>query len=137
MAGKHKAIGWAADRMVRPGGGKRAVALCFLGAALWLCTGLQAGATGTGEKEDLLDVIQETCNYEEYLAGHAQASYPEVQVTVKGTDYLEASDGFYEEPDGLCTLEEGSVTYQVEVPQAGFFKISLSFYPLQGEKSFF
>ncbi len=136
MAGKHKAIGWAADRMVRPGGGKRAVALCFLGAALWLCTGLQAGATGTGEKEDLLDVIQETCNYEEYLAGHAQASYPEVQVTVKGTDYLEASDGFYEEPDGLCTLEEGSVTYQVEVPQAGFYNISLSYYPIQGKNSF-
>ncbi len=110
MAGKHKAIGWAADRMVRPGGGKRAVALCFLGAALWLCTGLQAGATGTGEKEDLLDVIQETCNYEEYLAGHAQASYPEVQVTVKGTDYLEASDGLITPYRGKTVLLSGSCT---------------------------
>lgn len=84
-------------------------------------------------QDDLLDVIHDTISYDEYLAKYAQAAYPDKSITVKGVDYSEASAGFYKEADGLCTLEEGSVTYEIEVEQAGLYQIQLSYYPLEGK----
>ncbi len=137
ISGMYKAFGWKAGRVVRPGPGRAMAAAIGLLLMVWSGTGLQAlAASETGGEENLLDVIQDTCSYEEYLEEHSQASHPEIQVTVKGTDYLEASEGFYVEADGLCTLEEGSVTYEVEVPQAGFYNISLAYYPTKGKNSF-
>lgn len=84
-------------------------------------------------QDDLLDVIHDTISYDEYLAKYAQAAHPDKSITVKGVDYSEASSGFYKEADGLCTLEEGSVTYEIEVEQAGLYQIQLSYYPLEGK----
>lgn len=84
-------------------------------------------------QDDLLDVIHDTISYDEYLAKYAQAAHPDKSITVKGVDYSEASAGFYKEADGLCTLEEGSVTYEIEVEQAGLYQIQLSYYPLEGK----
>ena len=137
-AGKQRAVGKRAVRTARRG--LAAVLTAALVLTAWCGENLQAEAasdtkTAADLQADLLDVIQDTGSYEEYLEAHAQAAYPETEVTVKGTDYLEASEGFYAEEDGLCTLEEGSVTYEVEVPQAGFYSIRLKYYPIEGKNS--
>ena len=103
----------------------------------WQWTGMTvwADSAADAEEEDLLDVIRETISYEEYLEQHADAAHPEREIVVEGTDYLEASEEFYAEADGLYTLEDGSVTYEVEVPEAGFYSIRLSYFPVKGKNS--
>ncbi len=113
-------------------------------AAAVLFTGIDTLApaitvNAAAETEDvvagLLDVIHDTVGYEEYLAAHADAPHPAKTVVVAGTDYKEASEGFTAEADGLNTLEDGSVTYEVEVEEAGFYNILLDYYPTKGKNN--
>lgn len=86
-------------------------------------------------EEDLLDIIHDTESYDAYLSKYASTPHPDRTVTIKGTEYKEASSDFYTEADGLCTMEEGSVTYEVEVEEAGLYNLLLSYYPLEGKNS--
>lgn len=97
--------------------------------------GMPAQAASETGAENLLDVIHDTEGYEAYLAQHAQSPHPEREIVVEGVNYKEASEGFYKEADGLCTLEDGSVTYQVDVPEAGFYNIRLRYFPTEGKNS--
>ena len=103
-----------------------------------LAPAMTAGATGI-ESEDvvdgLLDVIHDTETYEDYLAAHDGAAYPDAEITVNGADYKEASEGFTADADGLNTLEDGSVTYEVDVQEAGFYNIFLNYYPTEGKNN--
>ncbi len=133
-SGKQRAVGKVAVRAAR-----RSLAITLAAAfccTTWFAGGLRADAASAADLQgDLLDVIQDVCGYEEYLAEHEGAAHPDTEIVVKGTDYLEASEGFYKENDGLCTLEDGSVTYEVDVPLAGFYSICLDYYPVEGKNS--
>ena len=85
--------------------------------------------------DGLLDVIHDTVSYEAYLEAHAGAAYPQTEIVIDGKAPLEASEGFVVEEDGLATLEDGSVTYEVNVPQAGFYNILLHYYPSEGKNN--
>lgn len=97
-----------------------------------LLTGTGAEAAGEPE-EDLLDIIRDTVSYEDYLESHAGAAHPRREITIQGNEYLEASEGFRREEDGLYTPEEGSVTYEIQVPEAGFYNICLQYFPVEGK----
>lgn len=87
------------------------------------------------QEENLLDMIHDTISYEAYLADYQDAQRPQKEIIIDGKDYIDSSEGFYEVQDGFCTLEEGQVTYEVEVPQAGLYQIALSYEPMEGKNN--
>ncbi|MBD5481856.1 MAG: extracellular solute-binding protein [Lachnospiraceae bacterium] len=92
--------------------------------------------------EALLDIVQDSDSYGSYLSSHAGAAYPDAQIIVYGGDFADASEGFarledYAELGNACalTLEEGSITYEVAVEQAGFYNLRLVYYPVEGKNN--
>ena len=92
--------------------------------------------------EALLDIVQDSDSYGSYLSSHAGAAYPDAQIIVYGGDFTDASEGFarledYAELGNTCalTLEEGSITYEVMVEQAGFYNLKLVYYPVEGKNN--
>jgi ABC-type glycerol-3-phosphate transport system substrate-binding protein len=94
------------------------------------------------EVSDLLDIVHNIISYEQYMMLHADAKYPLVEVETFGGDYLEASDGF-EKLEGfngvknsvIKTGEEGSVIWEVDVPEEGFYNLLFEYYPIDGKNS--
>lgn len=92
--------------------------------------------------EALLDIVQDSDSYGSYVSSHAGAAYPDAQIIVYGGDFTDASEGFarledYAELGNACalTLEEGSITYEVMVEQAGFYNLRLVYYPVEGKNN--
>ncbi|MDE6421449.1 MAG: extracellular solute-binding protein, partial [Lachnospiraceae bacterium] len=92
--------------------------------------------------EALLDIVQDSDSYGSYLSSHAGAAYPDAQIIVYGGDFTDASEGFarledYAELGNACalTMEEGSITYEVMVEQAGFYNLRLVYYPMEGKNN--
>lgn len=92
--------------------------------------------------EALLDIVQDSDSYGSYVSSHADAVYPDAQIIVYGGDFTDASEGFarledYAELGNACalTLEEGSITYEVMVEQAGFYNLRLVYYPVEGKNN--
>lgn len=92
--------------------------------------------------EALLDIVQDSDSYGNYLSSHAGAAYPDAQIIVYGGDFADASEGFarledYAELGNACalTLEEGSITYEVMVEQEGFYNLRLVYYPVEGKNN--
>lgn len=92
--------------------------------------------------ESLLDIVQDSDSYGNYLSSHAGAAYPDAQIIVYGGDFADASEGFarledYAELGNACalTLEEGSITYEVMVEQEGFYNLRLVYYPVEGKNN--
>ena len=111
-------------------------ALLFTDAGAFLAEGSRVAAeTPEDVVAGLLDVIHDTISYEDYLAAHPDAARPDREIVINGADFLEASEGFVAESDGLSTLEDGSVTYEVNVGQAGFYNILLRYYPTEGKNN--
>lgn len=88
-------------------------------------------------EEDLLSIVRDTTDYESYLKEHSgsDVAKPVEEIVIDGNDYYEKSDDFYSESDGLCTLEEGSVTYRFDVPQDCFYNIKIDYYPTEGKNN--
>ena len=71
--------------------------------------------------------------YDEYLRVHSSAKNPDREVAVDVLDYVESvSNGVhieknYKGKDVVFTEEESSVTWKVEVPEAGFYNLSMEY----------
>lgn len=108
--------------------------------ALLLIPSLLLTGFGTVQESDdellkgLLDSITYSSGYEDYLSKHA-AVFPDTQVVIDGKDCESVTPGFYLTKDGLYTLEEGSVTYSVNVPKAGYYNIEITYYPVSGKNN--
>jgi len=86
-------------------------------------------------------------SYSDYLAEHADAVYPDVTVEVDAADYVAYLEGDVEvqpeiysdyegmEGDSVLTSETGYIEYQVDVPETGFYKLELLYYPVEGKNS--
>ena len=69
--------------------------------------------------------------YSAYLSQH-EGAYPSAQaqaVTLKASDYSEADMNLTEENGVVWTDEEGSITYNFNVAEAGMYHIRLTYYP--------
>ncbi len=102
-------------------------------AAVWLTTGDEYAQT----REDVLAMNlsyedTDAVTYGDYLARH-QGAYPPAQtetVTLAASDYSEADMEGLTEKDGVVwTQDEGSVTYQFDIANPGFYNIRLTYYP--------
>lgn len=118
-----------------------------------LAAGLLAGMCGSIEGrtayksdgidyDELLSMIQNTDSYEAYLSRYAEAAHPQREIVIYGGDFARAEEGFqrledYEGLGNACamTLEEGSITYEVEVGEAGLYNLELVYYPVEGKNN--
>ncbi|MCR5585335.1 MAG: extracellular solute-binding protein [Lachnospiraceae bacterium] len=102
-------------------------------------------ATSTDEevtRPDINAMVHNAESYSSYLAAHSNAAEPDREIVLAGGNCTAISDGFevltdYEGRSGksLLTSEEGSVTYTFDVPEAGFYNIRLTYYPVKGKNN--
>lgn len=90
----------------------------------------------------LLANAKKTSSYDLYMLEHEGAAYPEQFIVINGGDYTEADEGFeymedYMNMGNSCayTLEEGKITYQVQVEKAGFYNLQITYYPIEGKNN--
>ncbi len=85
--------------------------------------------------------VYDTVKYQDYLETHQGAAHPEGEITVAGGDFSDAGEGFsqvreYEGRQNVAlTAQEGSITWEVEVPEAGFYQIQMEYYPMEGKNN--
>lgn len=82
-------------------------------------------------------------SYEAYLKQYGNAARPERELRIEGEDYSRnQGDLFevkaqYEGLDGtaVITPEEGTISWEVPVPEAGLYNIRVHYYPVEGKSS--
>lgn len=127
---------------------KHKILICFVVMVVLVCGGFGIYNNFIKQPEKRIDykkllaMVEATDSYEIYKASHKEATYPQETIVVYGGDYAEASEGFeylsdYMDMGNSCvfTAEEGSVTYQVEVPEAGFYNLQFTYYPVEGKNN--
>jgi len=94
------------------------------------------------DNTDLLSMIHDTISYEEYLNDHTLAAHPTKEIVIDGGSFIDASPGFkmvdnYQGLKGstVLTLEEGEVSWNVDVPEEGFYNIKLLYFPTKGKNN--
>src|SRR5690606_10672499 len=78
-----------------------------------------------------------------YLEQHSSKARPNLSIRIEGEDYSEIEgDGFDvvsqlggESKESVVTPETGSITWKVDVPEAGLYNIRVHYYPLEGKSS--
>lgn len=97
---------------------------------------------GETDYDGLLTMARSEDSYEAYLSRHQGASCPRAEVVVWGGDFSRAGEGFFrlEDYEGLgnacvMTPEEGSVTWEVKVEEAGLYNLELVYYPVEGKNN--
>ncbi|HBA51186.1 MAG TPA: ABC transporter substrate-binding protein [Lachnospiraceae bacterium] len=102
------------------------------------------GISAKAAEEDLSQYyveVYDTIKYEDYLAQYSGAPRPEGEITVAGGDYADAEGDVekaaaYEGRDNVAlTPSEGSVTWEVNVPEAGLYQIQMEYYPMEGKNN--
>ena len=91
---------------------------------------------------DLLSNVYEVIFYDDYLTQYKSGSRPYEEVSVLGGDFIEADAGFvraegYEGYNGdvALTLEEGSITWEIRVPESGLYNLEVEYYPIEGKNN--
>ncbi|MFC5467039.1 extracellular solute-binding protein [Lederbergia graminis] len=82
-------------------------------------------------------------DYDHYLEQHSSKARPNLSIRIEGEDYSEIEgDGFDvvsqlggESKESVVTPETGSITWKVDVPEAGLYNIRVHYYPLEGKSS--
>lgn len=97
------------------------------------------------EHQDIVDVTDlayfSTADYYSYLEEHT-TNYPDLEnIIISGSDYFEVEgdqiilDSYQGVDSSLLTEEIGSATWEVNVPEAGFYNLILNYYPYEGKSS--
>lgn len=91
----------------------------------------------TGTRQEVLDKYisyrdTSSLTYEDYLEQHDKAYLADTAETItqKASEYSEADmDGLKEEKEVVWTDAKGSVSYEFDVKEAGYYRIALQYYP--------
>lgn len=80
-----------------------------------------------------LEQFKMSSSYHEYVSEKPE-SFPQEKITIKATDYIEEEGVNYigshlGVANVIETLESGSVTYQVNVSEAGFYHVYVTYFP--------
>ena len=122
----------------------RRVVCSFLSLALAASCGLTALAADTGETKDLnaevIDASNRENTYLSYTKMYADAARPTTEVTIYGKDYVSAGNGAevsVADVDGKSGVakwanQEGTLTFEVDVPETGVYNIEVSYEALAG-----
>lgn len=80
-------------------------------------------------------------DYYKYLEEHSSVYPTNVDIVIEATDYISTSgnhkklDNYEGIDDVLLTEESGTVTWNVDVPTAGYYNLVLNYYPYLGKSS--
>lgn len=81
--------------------------------------------------------------YSEYLQSYAEAPTPRTEIRIEAADYI-AAEGMtpviednYEGMDGrsVLTEEAGSISWKIEVAEAGMYHLAVQYYPVAGKST--
>lgn len=115
--------------------------LCLVAGTVWIVRDKTEQQEQTIDYKNLLELVEETGSYEIYRSSH-ESVFPENEIVLDGGAYVEVSEDFsfmtdYMDLGNSCvmTAEEGSVTYEVDVPEAGFYNLQLTYYPVEGKNN--
>ena len=80
-----------------------------------------------------LEQFKEHSDYHRYISSFAE-NYPQGVVTLEGSDYVDGTDvtilGSYQgEENVIETLETSVVNYEVNLPEAGFYNLEITYFP--------
>ncbi len=113
-----------------------------LALALAASCGLTAFAAdeGTDLNAELIDASNREKAYSNYVKKYAGEPRPDAEVTIAGKDYVSAANGAavsVKSVDGRNDVaewsnQEGTLTYEVQVPQAGVYNIQMGYEALAG-----
>lgn len=81
--------------------------------------------------------------YAAYLSEHGDAARPDRQIVLEAADYSRTEGSSFEkladyegmEGQSLLTGETGRVEWNVHIPEAGFYNLSMLYYPVPGKSS--
>ncbi len=125
---------------------KRRIRFVSLMAAAALILGSAPGNVipAQAAEEDLSQYyveVYDTVKYQDYLEEHGNAFRPDREITVPGGEYVAAGEGFekareYEGKSNVAlTPAEGSITWEMDVPEAGLYQIEIEYYPMEGKNN--
>ncbi|MCR5278973.1 MAG: extracellular solute-binding protein [Lachnospiraceae bacterium] len=121
----------------------KSIALSLAAVLMLTASGTKAQAKDIAEPIfDISSMVHDADSYQAYLESHEGAARPATELAVNGADYSVADSAFevvsdYEGRRGkaLYTKEEGSVTYEFDVKEAGFYNIELTYFPVEGKNN--
>lgn len=82
-------------------------------------------------------------NYDHYLEKHANAARPDQVIRIEGEDFIETEgvgfsliDEFNDlNEQSVLTPEEGSISWKVDIKEAGLYNMRVHYYPIEGKSS--
>jgi len=82
-------------------------------------------------------------SYETYREEHANKARPSEVIRVEAEHFLDTHDGYFEVVENfeglsgkaVITPDTGSISWKIELPQAGLYNVRLHYYPLEGKSS--
>ena len=82
-------------------------------------------------------------NYDYYLEKHANAARPDQVIRIEGEDFIETEgvgfsliDEFNDlNEQSVLTPEEGSISWKVDIKEAGLYNMRVHYYPIEGKSS--
>ncbi|WP_223829667.1 extracellular solute-binding protein [Paenibacillus arenilitoris] len=104
---------------------------------------LSAGQSDGDEQARLVDAVMQGADYASYMERYKDASTPDREIVVEAAGYaaVQGSDfkpvtGFEDmEGAALHTGEQGRVDWEIQVPEAGLYHMSILYYPIEGKSS--
>lgn len=136
--------------------GKKITAMGLVAAQVFAALQLgsmDAEAAASMTQEECKDIVStysvtdSVPGYVEYLAEHADAATPDQTIEINAADYVsyleddkEVAPEIFSNYEGMTgdsvlTAENGYIEYEFEVPTAGFYDLSLLYYPVEGKNS--
>lgn len=118
---------------------KKNVFFCLTAMIIILYLPMTSRAEGSLPNTLELDEAVMRKTYTEYLQEHTNASYPEYEVTVSGTDFVRSEGDIsveYLGDEGLEAVvcgEDSSVTWELSVPAAGMYHVKVDYFPIKGK----
>ncbi len=85
------------------------------------------GAKGRTDYDSRVPSYNESISYEEYLKQHEGVAGAAEPITLKGSDYVETDMDAVKDGDNVVTSAQGSISWQVEVPQAAMYEMEISY----------
>ncbi|WP_026507864.1 extracellular solute-binding protein [Butyrivibrio sp. MC2013] len=128
--------------MLGTGRGSARILACIISAGLLLESNMDVYAREIAEDEELKQYytrVYESIDYKDYLEGYTNVSHPEHHIVIPGTDYsaadcaVNSSDWYEGRENVLLTPEEGSVSWECDIPEGGLYKIFIDYYPTEGK----
>lgn len=95
-----------------------------------------------GADVDFEGIIKRENTYDEYISKYKGAQRPSLEIDIPVENYIDTDMNIkvYENFEGsegksIWTDEEGYITWEVEVPQAGLYSIYIEYFPVEGRST--